>query len=396
MPYIVDPTDPSQPTGDKGATQGDDELRALKAYIQSLIGLGTGVNFFRKNVIIGGDFDTNPWQRGINFVGIGDTLFTADRWQYRKFGAVIEDISKVPDAPTVAQAGRLIINSLQMNITTADVAIAAGDFDYIAQVVEGYNWKPLAQVPFVLSFWHKHTKTGVYCVAFRNNIPDRSYVAEYSQLVADTWESATIIVPASPAAGGWNYTNGNGLVVSFARSVGATFQTAPNIWTAGNFFGTANQVNSTDTAGNKFIITGVQLEKGGVASAFEQRPIQEELFLSQRYFQKSFAQGIAPVQNLGVLTGETVLIAGKAGALAEWGQVNLRPTMRNAPVTIQFYNPAAANSQGRDETAGADLSVTNASGIRDDGFVLGATGAVGTAVGNLLGVHWTAEAELQG
>src|SRR5258706_7034352 len=138
MPYIVDPTDPTQPTGDKGATQGDDELRALKAYIQTLAGLGVGINFFRKNAIIGGDFDTNPWQRGINFVGIADTLFCADRWQYRKSGAVIEDISKVPDAPTVAQAGKLYINALQMNITTADVAIAAGDFDYIVQVIEGH------------------------------------------------------------------------------------------------------------------------------------------------------------------------------------------------------------------------------------------------------------------
>lgn len=396
MAYIVDPTDPSQPTGDKGATQGDDELRALKAYIQTLIGLGSGINFFRKNALIGGDFDTNPWQRGINFVGIADTLYSADRWQYRKSGAVIEDISKVPDAPSIAQAGRLYINSLQMNVTTVDAAIAAGDFDYLAQVVEGHNWKSLAQVPFVLSFWHKHTKVGTYCVAFRNGNLDRSYVAEYAQAVADTWEAASIIVPASPAAGLWNYTNGIGLIVSFARSVGATFQTPANIWTVGNFFGTGNQVNSTDIIGNKFIITGVQLEKGGVASLFEQRSIQEELFLCQRYYQKSFPQGTTPVNNFGVLTGEAIFLAGKAGALAEWGQVNLRPIMRLAPINIQFYNPNAANAQARDETAGADLAGTGTVGVRDSSFVISATGAAGTAVGNLLGVHWTAEAELSG
>lgn len=397
MAYIVDPTDASQPSGDKGATQGDDELRALKAYIQTLIGLGSGVNFFRRNAIIGGDFDTNPWQRGINFVGVTDIAFTADRWQYRKSGTVVEDITRVFDGPSVAQAGRLYRNALQMNITTADVAIAAGDFDYLAQVIEGYNWKPLAQVPFVLTFWHKHTKVGTYCVAFRNVGFDRSYVAEYTQALADTWEVATIAVPASPAAGTWDYSNLGGLIVSFARSVGATNQTAPNLWTAGNFFGTANQVNSTDAINNKFTITGVQLEKGVVASIFEQRSIQEELLLCQRYYQKSFAQGVAPAQGVGINTGETDFIAGKAGALAEFAYIPLRPPMRISPTQILTFNPVGASAQVRDKTAGVDCTAT-ATGLnsQDGGFVITATGAAGTAVGNTLGIHWTAYAELQG
>src|SRR5260221_1400532 len=394
MAYIVDPTDPTQPDGNKGATQGDDELRALKGYIQTLMGLGAGINFFRKNIIIGGDFDINPFQRGTNCAGAGDGLYVADRWQYRKSGTVIEDIGTVVDGPTIAQAGRLYVKSLRMNVTTADVAIAAGDFDYLGQVIEGYYWKLLAQVPITLSFWHKHTKIGIYCVAFRNSGLDRSYVAEYSQLVADTWEPATIVIPASPVAGAWDYTNGAGLIVSFARSVGATFQTPANIWTAGNFLGSANQVNSTDAIGNKFIINGIQLEKGSITSPFEQKTIHEELSACQRYCQRSFAQGQNAQSGIGALSGETMFIAGKAGALAQWGQVNFKVIMRNAPGIIQFFNPTTGSNQVRDETAGADLTGTGAVSIRDNGFLISAVGAAGTVVGNLLGVHWTAEAEL--
>src|SRR5258708_16104390 len=100
MAYIVDPTDPTQPTNDKGATQGAGELRALKAYIATLAGLGPtglGVNVFRKNAIIGGDFDTNPWQRGNAFVGIGVNNVAADRWKYDKNGTMIEDARNTVD-----------------------------------------------------------------------------------------------------------------------------------------------------------------------------------------------------------------------------------------------------------------------------------------------------------
>src|SRR5882762_2283871 len=250
MPYIVDPTDPTQPTGDKGATQGDDELRALKAYIATLAGLGPtglGVNVFRKNAIIGGDFDTNPWQRGVNFVGVANNSFSADRWKYSKVGGVIEDITRTVDAPVLNTVYKnktmdtLANNCLQMNVTTANAAPAAGDFSILFQNIEGYDFKLFAQVPLVLSFWHKHTKIGIYSIALRNSINDRSYVAEYSQTVADTWEFEQLSIPASPAAGTWDYVNGIGLAVSFARVCGATFQTPANIWTVGNFLSSPNQ-----------------------------------------------------------------------------------------------------------------------------------------------------------
>ena len=50
----------------------------------------------------------------------------------------------------------------------------------------------------------------------------------------------------------------------------------------------------SDTAGVDFTVTGVQLEKGTVATDFEYRPEAEELALCSRYYEKSYIPSIAP------------------------------------------------------------------------------------------------------
>jgi hypothetical protein len=153
----------------------------------------------------------------------------------------------------------------------------------MSQAVEGYNFLPLAQKAMTLSFWHKHTKTGTYCVSLRNSGLDRSYVAEYTQAVTDTWELTTITITASPSAGTWLYTTGVGLWVDFTVLSGSTFQTTANAWQTGNFSATANQVNGLDNTANNFRIALVQLEAGSVATEFESRMCQDELALCLRY-----------------------------------------------------------------------------------------------------------------
>lgn len=403
MAYIVDPTDPTQPTGDKGATQGAGELRALKAYIATLAGLGPtglGVNVFRKNAIIGGDFDTNPWQRGNAFVGAVNGSYSADRFKYTKGGTMTQDINKVADAPLLGAVLKnrtmdvFAINCLQLNVTAAEVALAAGDFSMISHLIEGYNWKLLAQVPLVLSFWHKHTKIGTYCVAIQNAGADRSYIAEYQQVVTNTWEYDSVIIPASPLAGTWLYTNGLGASINFVSGSGATFQTPAGVWTIGNFIASANQVNSLDTIGNKFQIALAQLERGTVASSFERRTFQEELFLCQRYYEKSFYQQTVPVQAAGANNSELIFIAGKAGAGGNVGQVHFKVVKRTSAPALIFYNPSALNAQVRDLTGAVDCTGTAFQNKGDEGFAVSCVGNAGTAIGNVLGVNWTADAEL--
>lgn len=240
-----------------------------------------------KNAIINGDF--NIWQRGTSFVSIADATYNTDRFYYNRFGTMVHDLSRSTDVPTFAQAGRGFNYSTLIDCQTVDAAIGATDLCLFGTAIEGFNFLPLAQKPMTLSFWVKATKIGTYCVALTNNA-DRSYVAEYTINAADTWEYKTITIAASPSAGTWNYTNGAGLRVGFVLASGSNSQTTKDAWQTGLFYGTSNQVNACDSTSNNFRITGVQLEAGSVATPFENRTIQEELALCQRYFETTYDQ----------------------------------------------------------------------------------------------------------
>lgn len=141
-------------------------------------------------------------------------------------------------------------------------------------------------------------------------------------------------------------------------------------------------------------IGSVQVEAGTVATPFEMRPISSELADCQRYFEKSFSQGVAPAQNAGTGNGEFSFIAGKAGATAASGHVSFKATKRSKPKTITLYNPVATNAQVRDMTASVDCSASTTTSASESGFRITATGNASTAVGNTLAVNWVADAEI--
>jgi len=256
----------------------------------------------RKNLIINGNFDV--WQRGTSFAAIADSVFMADRYEYAKVGTMMHTASRSTDVPTVIQLGYKASYSLLIDCTTADAALATGDINVVTYKIEGTDFTQVAEQEFTLSFWHKHTKTGTYCVAFRNTGGDRSYVAEYTQSVTNTWELTTIIVPASPSAGTWDYTTGIGLRVHFSLAIGTQWHTTADAWQTGNFFSTSSQVNATDSVSNNFMISSVQLERGGTATPFESRPIAEELALCQRYYYSTGYEDSNPVTVCGDVSGD--------------------------------------------------------------------------------------------
>jgi hypothetical protein len=268
---------------DSAGTMTLSNVDALDATTAATISANTsGKN---RNVCIAGNADTNPWQRGTSFTGPSNGDFTADRFSFAFSGAGVVDVLKTADAPTAAEAGFYSANCFHVDVTTADASIAAGDFYMFRTKIEGYDWAALAQNSFTVSFWHKHTKTGTYCVALRNSGADRSWVTEYTQSVSDTWEKATISVDASPSGGTWSYTTGVGIEIDFTIAAGATYHIAADSWVSSSGLSTSNQVNGMDNAANNFKIGLVQVEAGDVATAFEFRSEQEVLSHCQRYYQ---------------------------------------------------------------------------------------------------------------
>ncbi len=353
----------------------------------------TAPNKVTKNLIIGGDFTLNPWQRGISFTGIATATYSADRFLTTYVSSAVTNVTQSTDSPTVAQANIYSVNAYQVAVTTADASIAAGDFYTITQRIEGYNFANIAQRSFTLSFWVKAVKTGIYCVSFVNSGADRSYVAEYTINVTNTWEYKTITVTASPSAGTWNYTNGIGLSVNFALACGSTFQTTANAWNTGNFLGTSNQVNGLDSNTNTFQLALIQVESGTDATPFEQKTIMEVLSSSQRYYQKTFNQGLAPAQATASQLGCISYRASVAAIVANGALWEYPVTMRAAPA-VTFYNPVSANSNWYNSSLAADSGASSTNNIGDRAFFSTNAQVAGDTVTSLMVIHATADAEL--
>lgn len=319
-----------------------------------------------RNKIINGRMDVS--RRGTSQAAAPNNSYLLDRWQFSNTSTGVCTISQQADAPT----NSAFQSSLRAAVTTFDNALAAGDLATIQQKVEGYNVRDLVGVTFTLSFWVRSSKTGVHCVSFTNSGTDRSYVAEYTVSVANTWEYKTVtVVGGLISTGTWDFTTGIGLNVRWALMTGSTYRTTSDSWQSGNFAATANQVNCFDLNGNIFAITGVQLEVGTVATPFEHRPYGYELLLCERYFENAAYGENAAISFDGNVTSGSAYSA----------RIRFTSVKRAVP-TIVLSNAAAFNFP---TTTGSTSSGTK-------GFFETRT-ANASGLGNFQSL-WTASAEL--
>jgi hypothetical protein len=151
----------------------------------------------------------------------------------------------------------------------------------------------------------------------------------------------------------------------------------------------------TGTAGaaDYFDVTGAQVEIAAAAGAFEVVPYTTDLQRVQRYYQKSFEVGTAPVTNS---TGNCAIfnaMVAKSGASFFFASFTLPVRMRDQLTTGVIYNPQAANNQIRDTIAGADFTGSTITAIGMSATAL-ATGPASAAVGDQVWFNWSLDGEL--
>lgn len=308
-----------------------------------------------RNLIIGGDFESNPWQRGTSFVSPVDNAYTADMFNWTTVGSGVVTITKSSDAPTVAEAGIFTNACMSIAVTTADASLAASDRYAPAYRMEGYDWAHIAQRNCILTFWVKSTKTGIFCVGLGNLGLDRSFISEYTINASDTWEFKQIPISPSPSAGTWNYTNDTGLRIRWALGMGTDFHGVTG-WQTGNLLSTANQVNAMDSNTNVFKLALIKIENGITSTPFELQNEADVVSQCQRYFFKTYAAAtIAGTSTTsGSRGGFAVTTSSDLTACFTRNLVRMRITP-----SVTWYSTTGASGNVRQLTAAADVAVTS-------------------------------------
>jgi hypothetical protein len=262
------------------------------------------------------------------------STYTVDRWQVDQLttsGAV--SFAQSSTAPTG------FTKSLKITVTSTDASVASTDLIDFRHWIEGYNVADFglgtaAASTFTLSFWVNSSLTGTYGVSVRNSDGNRVYVATYTINSANTWEQKTITIPGD-TTGTWLTDNGRGLGISFTVMTGSNFQGTAGVWGTTNNRSTSSQVNLLANAGATFYLTGVQLEKGSSATAFEYRQFGQELALCQRYCQT--------VLNGGESAGHGFVNGSSNAFIFHQGPVALRVAPSVSYTTTMFVTNFSSN-----------------------------------------------------
>lgn len=142
-----------------------------------------------------------------------------------------------------------------------------------------------------------------------------------------------------------------------------------------------------------FWVSDIQIVEGAVAPAFVPQLFSESYWDCLEYFAKTFNYATAPAQNAGTpgwynwsqqLGASTSQISA-----VSWTYPR---EMRAAP-TLTLYNPSATNAQIRNVAVAGDWSASSIAGGTKSASP-GGTSNAGSAAGNSVGVHITADARL--
>tara|TARA_B100000073_G_scaffold71717_1_gene53435 strand:+ start:446 stop:1564 length:1119 start_codon:yes stop_codon:yes gene_type:complete len=223
-------------------------------------------------------------------------------------------------------------NSLKVQTTTADSSLAATQFLYMRQIIEGQNITHLLlgsslAKKITLSFWVRSSLTGTFGGSFWNDGFNRSHPYTYTINAADTWEKKTITITGD-TSGTWLTTNGRGLNVAWGLGVGSTYSGTAGAWAGSGLVSTTGATSLLGTLNATWYVTGVTLTVGDTAPVTHPyESFGENLKRCQRYFTKSGSIGTAEEWYAGVAT---------YSAFGARNAINLKSTNDRAWVTEQW------------------------------------------------------------
>ena len=352
-----------------------------------------------RNLIINGDMRVAQRRTSQTSVVPGGSSYpTCDRFGI--FGIGTNDAVWTNSQSTDAPDG--FRYSWKWDCTTADASPHSTARQQIHQIIEANNCSSLNYggtdpKSVTLTFWVKATKTGKNYVFLYHHAAEFITI-DYNIDAANTWEKKTLTFTGANVSAFTN-TNSAGLYVSWLLYVGSNYSDGTyqentwNDWIAANYNMFEGQTNNADSTDNSFLLTGVQLEVGDMATPFEHRSYGDELARCQRYYTHSYNTGVSVGSDttssaaLGVISSTAYSTIAYASA----GTACFPVEMRAAP-TITIYSYAGtAGKINADSTEGDGTSFRVSS--KSAAFVRSNDNS-GVAANVYIACHYAAEAEL--
>jgi hypothetical protein len=156
--------------------------------------------------------------------------------------------------------------------------------------------------------------------------------------------------------------------------------------------------NATGGATDNISFAEMQLTQGEEIVDYVEPPMAETLARCQRRYCKSFPLTVAPAPSIAVATGGNgeVGIIGKAAATALAAVIQIRfPVRMWRTPSLTLFTPVGAGAvpYRLNGTTPAAQTAAATTGLLDMGAVVTATGDANGAIGDMVGVHYAADAE---
>jgi hypothetical protein len=300
----------------------------IKEYIES-----TSPVISFKNKIINGNFDF--WKRGTSQTSNG--YGSDDRWRNSNSGS-----TKTTSRQTFTLGQTDVPNNPKYFSRTV-VTTGSGASDYVIkrQKIEGVN--TFAGETVTLSFYAKADSSKNIAVEFgqyfgSGGTPSATVdgIGVTTLNLTSSWQKFTVTVDIPSISGKTLGTDSNDLLqLNFWFDAGSDWNTRTN--SLGNQSGT-------------FDIAQVQLEKGSVATPFENRPIGIEETLCERYYTEGYYYNVMGVSNSNI-----------TNSYYSW--FNFPVTMREIP-SITGTNSQGTFATGYTRKDGCSLGRSNTVAIR--------------------------------
>jgi hypothetical protein len=249
----------------------------------------------RRNIIINGAMQVA--QRGTSFTNISDTGVIGSVDRIVMVGANLDELAFAGKQTSDGPDG--FANCFEFDVTTAENALDANDLAYIRYKIEDQDLVPLFNAngtgkDFTLSFYVKAYQAGTYQLNIYKNQGPRFISKTYTVDASATWQRVVIPFTGDTNTSGMDDDNSVGFQIAWMLVAGTDYTSGSlqnwGGWPGNSGFAAGHAVNVASSADNYFRITGIQLELGSQATAFEHRSFGEEERLCQRYYFRQSAE----------------------------------------------------------------------------------------------------------